>query len=189
MTTLWNIWQLQIRDVKAGIVEKFLEIEVLKCTNEGLTLFKLFENKVCRSVYSSLCMKAPSSPPTCKCVPHWHIVPAPIFVKDIKRKKRWRKLLTKPLRMKVSPGPPLPHPVNVFHCVLVQRRPPWWHSAFGIDLTRANTFYLHTFLNGQCNYVKIIMFSKSPRNKIDLLIVLLRSNIRGEAQCVHVHET
>ena len=38
------------KDVKAGIVEKFLEIGVLKCTNESLTLFKLFENKVCRCV-------------------------------------------------------------------------------------------------------------------------------------------
>ena len=103
-----------------------------------------------KKIYPSLRMKAPSSPPTCKCVPHWHIVPAPIFVKDIKRKNAeenyWpNRSVWKYLQV--------PQPVNVFHCVLVQRRPPWWHSAFGIDLTRANTFYLHTFLNGQCNYV------------------------------------
>ena len=59
-----------------------------------------------KKIYYSLRMKAPSSPPKCTCVPHWHIVPAPIFIKDIKRKSSLRKLSTKLVRMKVSPGPP-----------------------------------------------------------------------------------
>ena len=148
-----HLIKLQIKDVKAGIVDKFLEIEVLEIimyiwrSHFVQVVWKQSLPVRLKKILSSLRMKAQHCTST-----------------NIRQRHKEKKENYWP-NCSVWKYLQVPQPVNVFHCVLVQRRPPWWHSAFGIDLTRANTFYLHTFLNGQCNYVQIIFFLQIPLKK------------------------
>ena len=91
----WNCWKVfRNRSVKmykwrSHVVQVVWKQSLLVCL---------------KKIYCSLRMKAQL--PHSVNVFHFDNVLAPIFVKDIKKKSSLRKLSTKPVRMKVSPGPP-----------------------------------------------------------------------------------
>ena len=152
----WNCWKVfRKRSVKmykwrSHVVQVVWKQSLLVCL---------------KKIYSSLRMKAPSAPPTCKCVPHWHIVPAPIFIKDIKRKSSLRKLSTKLVRMKVSPGPPTCKCVPLCPCPTSPSLMTFgiWHR-----FNKSQHFLSAHLLERSVQLCKNNMFSKSPKRKIDI---------------------
>ena len=115
-----------------------------------------------KKILSSLRMKAH---PTWQCVSFWHIIPAPTFVKDIKRKSSLRKLSTKPLRMKVSPGPPTCKCVPLCPCPTSPSLMTFgiWHR-----FNKSQHFLSAHLLERSVQLCKNNMFSKSPKRKIDI---------------------